>query len=299
MKYFIALVGIVAFGFLLAPGLVKEQKSNQQPEVLGLATAIEKSYASAPEFGNVQKLPVFSAKAVFAYDYKSGTILHTNNLDEKLPIASLTKLMTAILVKEKSSFDKVVRVKKADLLVIGSNMGLMPGESITVGDLMKGMLVASSNDAAKVLAVAISGTEEAFVSEMNKKAEILKMTSTKFSNPVGLDSEDNYSTTYDLAKLVNEFLRHPELSEIVKSKEIEVFSVDKAFGHRLKTTNKLLFENSNIIGLKTGYTSLAKGNLIARYKDQDIELITIVLGSDDREEDTRRLLDWILAVYNW
>ncbi|HYE21962.1 MAG TPA: serine hydrolase [Verrucomicrobiae bacterium] len=299
MRYVIVFCLAAVFSFILIPGQANEQKTQPKPEVLGLSTTINENLRPSPDYGNVTEFPPLTARSVFAYDINSGAILYTSNFDEKLPIASVTKIMTALVVKDKLEMNKTVKVNRQDIKVIGSNMGLLPDEIITVGNLVKGMLISSSNDAAKVLAVAASGSEEKFVTEMNGKAKVLGMNSTKFSNSVGLDSNDNYSTTYDLAKLVNEFIKHKDLSEITRTQEAQVTSVDQKIVHNLRTTNKLLLENPNVMGIKTGFTSLAKGNLVIRYNHQGADVITIVLGSDNREEDTRKLLEWITKVYKW
>ncbi len=298
-----AVLVVFLAGSLLFPAKAKEEEKNLNAQVLG-ATAPEpqstRLIKSAPEFLNAPTLPELTSKAAFAYDLHSGSILYTNNFDQPLPIASLSKLMTAIIVVENMDLNKIVTVARVDTLVIGTNMGLVDGERIKIIDLLKGLLIPSSNDAAKALARTTAGTEEKFIDMMNAKAKALGMNSTKFTNPTGLDSDDsNYSTTYDMARLVNQFLNNETLSKIVQTKEAEVKSIDGYIFHPLHTTNKLLLENPDVIGVKTGFTSLAKGNLIIRQKHDDAEIITIVLGSDDREADTKRLIDWIFSVYKW
>jgi D-alanyl-D-alanine carboxypeptidase len=178
-------------------------------------------------------------------------------------------------------------------------MGLVPGEKIKVADLLSGMLIPSSNDAALTLADYVAGTPEKFVELMNHKTKQLNLASTNFNNPVGWDSEENYSTALDLSKVVVEFLKRPGLSNIVKTKEVDVSSVDGKFVHQLRSTNKLLMEDPSVTGIKTGFTSQAKGSLILRARRGNGEIVTIVLGSDNREEDSRKLLEWIFQAYRW
>ena len=253
----------------------------------------------APEFAHSIGLPEISAKSAIAYDLNSGALLYSKNYDEKVQVASLTKLMTALVAAEYLDYDKIVTVQSEDIRVVGTNMGLLPGEQIRVLDLFKGLLISSSNDASKVLARVAAGSEEKFVALMNLKGAELGLLSTRFSNPVGLDSNDNYSTAHDLMKIVNEFIKNPVFNQIVQTKELEVVALDKKTSHKIRTTNKLLLENPNVSGIKTGFTSLAKGNLVLKIKENSGEIISIVLGSDDREDDTQKLIDWVLDVYKW
>lgn len=290
----------ISIGLVFVPHPVSDFRGLGQPQVLGLATKnSEPVLAPSPELALSVKSPDISARAAFAFDLASGSILYAKSFDEELPIASLTKLITAIIVDESASLDAVVEVKKTDVNVVGSNMGLVPGEKIKVIDLLRGMLIPSSNDAALTLANFVSGSPEKFVERMNEKARELNLTSTNFNNPVGWDSEENYSTALDLSKVVAEFLKHPTLSEIVKTKETNISSVDHVFTHQLRTTNKLLLEDQSISGIKTGFTSHAKGSLILRVRRGGGEIVTIVLGSDNREDDSHKLLEWVFQVYRW
>jgi len=225
--------------------------------------------------------------------------LYSRNLDEKLPIASLTKLITALVAIKFSNLDSVVLVKKSDLQVVGASSGLVEGEKITVKDLLQAMLISSSNDATLALANYIGGSEEKFVAMMNQEVKNLGLIDTHFSNPVGWDIDENFSNALDLAKIVEEFVKNPILSEIVKTKEIEIYSQDKKYVHKLTTTNRLLLEDINVVGIKTGFTTKALGNLIIRDQKNQQDIITIVLGSENREEDTTKLLEWLFKVYKW
>lgn len=288
--------------FVLSPKTTFESKKEIQPKVLGTETDQQRKVSfikAAPELVLAQSKPELSSKAAFVYDPNSGSILYTHNFDQKLPIASLTKLATAFLAAEQVGLTDVVRVKKKHTQIIGTNMGLVPGEQITVLNLLKGLLISSSNDAALALADYVGGDEKGFVEMMNQKAKLLGLTDTHFSNPIGLDDEDNYSTAIDLSKLVTEFSKNILLAEIVKTKEMTVESFDKKFVHKLTSTNKLLLEDPRVVGIKTGFTSKAQGNLILRAKDGDAEVVTIILGSPNREEDSKKLLDWIFSVYRW
>jgi serine-type D-Ala-D-Ala carboxypeptidase (penicillin-binding protein 5/6) len=302
----LSVVAAAIAAILFVPGKikVKENSSLKEVKVLGQSTVAEtvlpaSNFQAAPEFLNIPGIPQLTAKSAFAYDLQSGAILFTSNFQDKVQIASLTKLMTALVVVDNMDLNKVVTVQRSDTQVIGTNMGLLDGEQIRVVNLLNGLLIPSSNDAAKALARVTAGSESRFVDLMNAKAKALGMDSTNFDNPVGLDSWGNYSTAYDLSKLVTEFVKNPVLSEIVQVKDTVVESSDERFVHQLRTTNQLMLENKNVTGIKTGFTSLAKGNLIIRQNIEGAEVITIVLGSDNREEDSRRLINWLTSVYKW
>jgi D-alanyl-D-alanine carboxypeptidase len=300
----IGLVIATLLSVSLFPAQIKEEaQTAATSEVLGSNTEIKKPVVPAPEFINSLPVPKLTARSAFAYDVGSGTILYTLNFDEKEPIASLTKLMTALVALEHLNLQDVVTVQPEDIQVIGTNMGLVDGEKIQVIDIMQGMLIPSSNDAAKTIAHAAAGSETKFITWMNQKAQDLGMYNTKFVNVTGLDSTDdsasNFSSAYDLARLVNEVLKNKTISDIVQTRAATVRSTDSKVVHELHTSNKLMTEDENVTGVKTGYTSLAKGNLIIRQKHNSSEVITIVLGSDNREEDAKTLLDWVSAVYKW
>ncbi|MBI3952873.1 MAG: D-alanyl-D-alanine carboxypeptidase [Candidatus Doudnabacteria bacterium] len=270
---------------------ITRDATSQQSEVLGIK--------ASPELASTKPAPKLGALSSFAFDPQSGTILYANNFDHELPIASLTKLMTALIVLKSASLDQVVAVKKSTTQPIGNSMGLVAGERITVGDLLKGMLISSSNDAALTLADFVSGDAEKFVERMNIEAGLLNLNQTRFSNPVGYDSKENYSTAHDLSRLVSEVIKNPVISQIVKTRETTVASTDGKISHKLTSTNKLLLTRLNITGIKTGFTSQSQGSLIVRMQDGNKDIVTIILGSPDRETDSEKLLDWVLSVYNW
>jgi D-alanyl-D-alanine carboxypeptidase len=302
IKAGLAIVTLV--GVSLFPVQIREESQiAATAEVLGASTQIENPVAPAPEFINNLVMPQLTSRSAFAYDMGSGTILYTLNFDQREPIASLTKLMTALVALEHLRLTDVITVQPEDIQVVGTNMGLVAGERIRVIDVLQGMLIPSSNDAAKTIAHAAAGSETKFIAWMNQKARDLGMYNTKFVNVTGLDGLDdstsNFSTAYDLARLVNEALKNQTISNIVQTRSLTVRSLDSKVVHELHTSNKLMTEDETITGVKTGYTSLAKGNLIIRQKHNDTEVIVIVLGSDNREQDAKTLLDWVNAVYKW
>lgn len=291
-------LGII-IALIFFPHASKEQRIQKESRVLGTAIQKPLKINISPEFAGNLSPPDLSAKAALAFDPNSDSILYVLNFDDQLPIASLTKLMTALVVRNSVSLDASVVVRKADTKVVGNSLGLVASETVRVLDLLRALLISSSNDAALALASYVAGSTDKFVELMNQQAAQLNLNATHFGNPAGWDSDDSYSSTRDLAKLVKVFLKDPVLSEIVSVKETEIFSLDRKYSHKLTSTNKLLLDDPSILGIKTGFTSKALGNLIIRAKRGQAEVVTIVLGSQNREEDTKKLLDWIFKVYRW
>jgi len=300
-------VGFLVLVLILTAILIPDKLASIRipvPSILGVETSIIETKLdlnTSPELASAEQSPQLSARAAFAYDLNAGTALYTKSFDEQVPVASLTKLATALTAWDFITPDTEVTVLSEDIRVPGTNLGLVPGERVKVMDLIAAMLIASSNDAAQAIARQVGGgSREKFVEMMNRKAETLNLSSTRFGNPVGLDSDNNYSSAHDLSKIVAEIVKNPTLSEFVGTQEKEIVSVDGRFKHKARTTNKLLVESPDeIIGIKTGFTAQAKGNLIIRAKRGDAQIISIVLGSDNREEDTRNLLNWVWSAYKW
>ena len=273
------------------------------PAISGITTTVEKSpepaLPVAPELVSNVPPPDLRAKSVLALDLATGTNLYSKDFDRQSEIASLTKLMTAMVTLDHVNRNEIVTVTNDDVKVVGSNMGLVPDEKITVDNLLKGLLIPSSNDAAQTLARYVGGTEGDFVSMMNQKAEALALSNTHYANPIGFDAPDNYSSALDLSKITQEFLKYDLLSKIVDTKAEDVTSTDGKIIHHLHTSNKLLLENPDVVGVKTGETTGAQGNLIVKINHNLHPVLTIVLNTSDREGDSRKLIDWIYDSYKW
>lgn len=228
-------------------------------------------------------------------------VLFEKNPNKILPIASLTKLMTGIIVLENFSLDEIIKVSKESVLTTGDKGNLIRGEELTIKDLLSIMLIESSNDAAMVLANDAFDYSE-FLELMNLKAEEIEMVDTKFLDPIGLNSK-NKSTVLDLAKLAKYSLKFSVLWDILKTPQTTVYSVDNVFVHNLINTNTLLNKFSFLLGGKTGYTDDANGCMltVSNIKGSlgDNYLIIVVLGSDQRETDTENLLVWAKEAHIW
>jgi len=228
------------------------------------------------------------AESALAFNPDSGEILFAKDIDTRRQIASLTKIMTSIVVIENMKLDDVIIVDTIPMY--GEEeiwaIELEKGDTVTVENLLKMMLISSYNDAALVLAESI-GSEE-FISLMNQKVERLGLKNTHFSNPCGFDNVNNYSTVNDLKKLITAFLQYPTLVEIVNnlSMEVEYIRGGEVVKETIYTTNSLL-DGITVKGIKTGYTEDAGRCLITLFEYEDGErFVTILLNSDDRYEDT-------------
>ncbi|TSC94753.1 MAG: D-alanyl-D-alanine carboxypeptidase [Parcubacteria group bacterium Licking1014_1] len=229
----------------------------------------------------------------------SDKILFKKNGQKRLAIASLTKLMTAIVSLESYELFEEITINKTAALQEGEQGLLTTGEALSIKNLLYIMLIESSNHAAYALAE-LTGVKN-FVDLMNYQAANIGLKDTYFADPIGLSSE-NYSTVEDLAKLAKYILKnYPLIADISKTKEFNLYKKDGSFYKKLVNTNKLLGEIPEIAGGKTGFTTDAKGSLlliIKNSKDGNY-LIYVVLGADDRFLEMKKIIDWVNAAYKW
>lgn len=232
--------------------------------------------------------PDNSADAVILIDADTGQVLYEENADEKMSIASTTKIMTALVVLENCGLDEQVLIKDEYTYVEGSSMYLQPGEKLTVRDLLYGLLLASGNDAAVALACHTSGSVEAFAQLMNEKAAELGCANSSFKNPHGLDEEGHYCTARDLAMITSAALVKKEFAEIAATKSMTIS------GRSYTNHNKLLWYYDGIVGVKTGYTSTAGRTLVSCVSRGGMKLICVTLSDPDDWDDHMNLYDWAL-----
>lgn len=236
---------------------------------------------------------------------ESAAVLWETAADRTVPMASLTKLMTALVALETYRLDQEIVVGPIE--PAGSQMGLAAGEVVTVETLLWGLLLNSGNDAASVLARAHPGGQRGFVDAMNQRAEALNLEVTHFVNPVGWHEEGHFSSARDLAFLGRYFFRHPVLREIAGTRQRVVTAVPRQDprGERvdrwyhLHNTHPLLGKLPGVKGGKTGYTEEAGECLLTLVKRGDKSLVVVVLGSQDRGEDSQRLIEWGYSRWKW
>lgn len=241
--------------------------------------------------------PRFTANAVIAQDYETGTVLYEKNIHKRLLPASTTKIMSAIVGMDYFSLSDVLTVYK-EAMVGGSVMGLNANEKISFRSLLYGMLLNSGNDAAFTIALNYPGGLKGFMEAMNKKASDLGLKDTHFQNPAGFDNPLQYSSAFDLAKIAYVATTNPTLSKVISTKETEVSSYEGSKEHSLKNLNKLLSDN-RVLGIKTGFTEEAGENFVGLVSSNNHKVITVVLDSGDRFGETQKLMDWVYQNYSW
>ncbi|MRH42335.1 D-alanyl-D-alanine carboxypeptidase [Aquibacillus halophilus] len=240
-----------------------------------------------------------NSKSALLLERDTGKILYEKNAHEKLPPASMTKIMTLILIMEaldegKIKLDETVRISEYAASMGGSQIFLEAGEEMVVKDLLKGVAVASGNDASVALAERIAGSEEAFVTMMNEKAKMLGLENSKFQNTTGLPAENHYSTAYDMGLMAKELLKHEEITEYTSIYD-DYLRKDTEDEFWLVNTNKLVKFYEGVDGLKTGFTSEAKYCLTATAKKNDMRTIAVVMGAESpkkRNGDVTKMLDY-------
>lgn len=244
----------------------------------------------------------FKVKSAYLTDYLTGAVLYAKNEQDRLPIASVTKIMTSLLVFEaleagKISYEEMVTVSDHAASMGGSQVYLEPGEQMSVKDLMKAMMISSANDATMALAEHVAGSVETFVSMMNNRAAALGMENTAFKNPHGLDEEGHYSCAKDVACMTRELLSHKDVTDFTT---VWMDTIrDGAFG--LSNTNKLIRYYSGATGMKTGFTNAAGFCLSGTAMRDGLHLIAVVLGgesSNERFGTVKKMLDYGFANYS-
>lgn len=206
--------------------------------------------------------------------------------------------MTALVVLENYKLDQVLMVNELEE-IDGQKMKLLPGEKISVENLVYGLLVASANDAAFVLAENFPKGETGFIWAMNQKAQELGLNQTNFSNPVGFDEPNHYSTAADLAKLGVIAMKNPQITRIVSTQKIIVSDTEGKIFHTLININSLLGKIPGVKGIKTGWTQVAGECLVSFVERDGKKIIVVILGSQDRFKETEKIINWVFENFSW
>lgn len=303
MKYYLlsAVLILIAVFIVVAIPLITDFTENvligsQIPQNNSAVAGIQK-YNIPPASKNIP-VPSFSARAVFVKDLKSGSILYQKDASISLPIASTTKIMTALIASEYFKPNSILTVREGAGMV-GSKVGLVLGEDLSFRSLLYGMLLNSGNDAAYTLAENYPGGILGFVSAMNKKVSELNLTNTHFENPAGFDSPKHYSSAKDLAAITEEALKNSQLTKIFATKETNIVSLDKKYSHQLTNLNKLLSQVKGVLGVKTGFTEGAKENLVTFVDRDGNQTLAVILGSNDRFGESTKFIEWVYENFTW
>ncbi len=329
------------------PGAIDYSSKNILPEKRSNLTSISPSIIDTFVFkknsDNIHLLPLetitlplikketekieIEATSAIAVDLASGKILYEKNPETRLPIASLTKIFSALIaIDNVENLDEAAEVSAFAVNTEGDSGRLIVGEKLSIKDLLYLMLVPSSNDAAVSLAEYVGGIIsddnagkdansriKVFIDLLNNKAKSLLLDNTHFSNPAGIISEDNFSSVRDIVKVIrylyNDNTEESKaalsgkklIREILKTGEITVYSKDRKNIHKVRSTNKLLGVLPDIIGGKTGYTQEAGESLVLIVSDPSgrHNIITVVLNASDRFEQSKKLAEWAFNSYVW
>lgn len=296
----------VPFVFCIALILVFSQepvKNSQSPknvgQVLGTSTIRGNndliSETKPLEKTRDSKLSAINANSFLVYDQATGKTLLEKNSNLELSIASLTKLLTALITYENLDLGSIVTVSLEDINVKDApKLNLKVGEKVKIEDLFNSMLVGSNNDAALTLAnQVVKKTGKPFRETMNEKALELGMQNSSFTNALGFDSQNNFSTAQDLQKLIDHVSKLAAFSNLGKTLVYE-FKTEEGRIIKTKNTNKLLLNNPEIEAIKTGYTPNSKGSMAVKLKAFDRNIVIIVIGSTNREKDILSLKNLVL-----
>ncbi|MFD1018562.1 D-alanyl-D-alanine carboxypeptidase family protein [Thalassobacillus hwangdonensis] len=265
-----------------------------------MVSVISVPVTKGQESNNIQLAD--DAKSAVLLESSSGEVLFDKNSREELPPASMTKIMTMILIMEalkdgKLKLDEDVRVSEKAASMGGSQIFLEAGEVMKAEDLLKGVAVASGNDASVALAERISGSEEAFVAEMNAKAKEMGLKNTQFKNTTGLPEEGHYSSAYDMAMMARELLNHESITGYTGIYE-DYLRKGQKNEFWLVNTNKLVRHYEGVDGLKTGYTNEAKYCLTATAMKDGMRMIAVVMGADTPKERNANIAGMLDYAFN-
>ena len=233
-----------------------------------------------------------SAKAAVVINGDTAEVIYSHNSDARLPMASTTKIMTALLLCEQNTPKREITVTKEMVAVEGSSMGLLVGDKVTFRGLLYGMLLASGNDAANTAAIAIDGSVSAFVERMNDKAYELGLRNTHFETPSGLDGDEHYTTAYELALLAKYALSNEQFAMAAASQYETLYYGNPPYRRTLKNHNRLLSMYDGAMGVKTGFTEKSGRCLVSAAKRDGEFVIAVTLDAPDDWNDHKKLLDY-------
>ena len=273
--------GSPGFSAVLSPTLCGEQ-TKELPRTL-----------SAPR----QSPPATSAASMALFDPADGLFLSEHDADARRPMASTTKIMTALVILSRCNLEETVTVPPEAVGVEGSSVYLFAGEKMTVRTLLYALLLSSANDAAATLAIHCAGSIEAFASLMNEKAAELGLADTHFKNPHGLPDPDHYTTAHDLCRLAAAALDHPTFAEIVATRRYSAPQQGTDATRLFLNHNRLLSNYEGAVGVKTGFTKTAGRCLVSAARKNGLLLVAVTLSDGNDWRDHAALYDWAFSEY--
>lgn len=240
--------------------------------------------------------PYVSAVSAILINADTGAVIFEKNPYERRAIASITKIMSALLTLEAGDLDKPFTVDSFAIRVEGTSMGLREGDIVTRRALTYGMLLPSGNDASQAAAVSVSGSIPEFVKLMNRRAEQMGMKDTRFANPSGLDADGHFSTAYDMALLAAEAMRNADFAEIAAMESVRTEYGNPPYKRWLSNNNKLLHMYPGAIGIKTGFTDNARRTLVSAARRDGVTLIAVTLNAPDDWNDHMNMFNYGFTV---
>ena len=245
----------------------------------------------------IERIPHISARSAVAIDSKTKIILYDKNSSQVIPMASTTKIITALVALRYGDLDKKVQISQNATGIRGSKVGYKKGELIEIRELLYGLMLRSGNDAAIAIAEGIAGSVEEYLKIMNEFSNEIGLLDTHFESPHGLDSENHYTTAYDLAILTSKAKEISQFNKIVASKEVgaETFGFSRSY-HNI---NKILWEIPLANGVKTGYTGQAGKCLVTSVDVNGRDIVIVLLNSSERWKETNKIYDYINKQYEY
>lgn len=277
----------------------------QDTTVSNNVEALNENYLYNPARFNITKdddalAPVINAKAALIMDVNTQAILYQKNGYERLPIASITKLFTMMtLLDQKIPLDKVITIDQYAADMPASKLYLKRGDKLTLHSLLQGSLIASANDATMAIVQGALGGSENAIELVNRKVHALGLINTHIAHPLGFDDAQNYSTAFEVAKAAHTiYSKYPTILDIVKLGSLTITS-NLGNSYKVNPTNQLLNSYIKMQGLKTGTTPEAGESFVSLGTYRGHQLITVVLNSPDRFQETKVLYEWVTKHYHW
>ena len=282
---------------MVGNGATVRKKFSQKSALILLSFALLLIFLAAPKPYCVSESAEAAGQGYALIEVTTGRLLKASNQNARLPMASTTKAMTALVVLENTDLSDTVVIPKQAVGIEGSSIYLKEGEKFTVEELLYGLMLRSGNDAAVALAVHVSGSVDKFVAKMNEKAAEMGLKDTSFINPHGLHDENHYTTAYELALIAAEGLKNPEFKKIVSTKNIKCegeWHETRYFANK----NKILYNYEGATGVKTGFTKNSGRCLIASAEREGMEVVAVALNYYDYFELTAHLMDYAFENYS-